>query len=231
MVVRRRCIIDHLVIVVVVVVVVVVLASTFATANGRRAKDGVSGGREGSSSLANDDDFDGDAVAVLATATLERVLSSWPDDATVENKDGEDEFTSPSSSPDFVRGNVVQNDGDEAVAREGGASMVDGDDGRTSETTVDEAAAEAVNNMATAEEGEKVEDDANVSYDGSDLVAWINDNGGLVHPNARIGLDPTGRYRGVFVRNVIDEGGTVEGIEEGDVIVRVPWYVPSSALF
>ena len=40
----------------------------------------------------------------------------------------------------------------------------------------------------------------------------------------RIGLDPSGLYRGVFVKT-LEEGGTAEGIEEGDVIGRIPWYV------
>ena len=152
------------------------------------------------------EDFDADAVARLATATLERALAALPDDARVD-EDGEG---SSASSPDVAKGDVVQ-DG----ARAGGTSMIDdsaiGGDVTIAETTVDEAA-------TTTEE-----EDANVSYDGSDLVAWINDNGGLVNTNARIGLDPTGRYRGVFVKNDNDEGGTEDGIEEGDIIVRVPW--------
>ena len=63
----------------------------------------------------------------------------------------------------------------------------------------------------------------NLSYDGSDLIAWINSNGGFIHPNARIGLDPTGQYRGVFVKSVGEEGGTSDGIEDDDIIARIPW--------
>eukprot|EP00571_Detonula_confervacea_P014899 CAMPEP_0172306364 /NCGR_PEP_ID=MMETSP1058-20130122/7441_1 /TAXON_ID=83371 /ORGANISM="Detonula confervacea, Strain CCMP 353" /LENGTH=540 /DNA_ID=CAMNT_0013018219 /DNA_START=146 /DNA_END=1768 /DNA_ORIENTATION=- len=76
----------------------------------------------------------------------------------------------------------------------------------------------------TKEDETKMEaEDKNLSYDGSDLIEWINNNGGYIHPNARIGLDPTGQYRGVFVKNVEEEGGTSEGIEEGDTVARIPW--------
>lgn len=66
------------------------------------------------------------------------------------------------------------------------------------------------------------EEDKNSSYDGSELIEWINTNGGYIHPNARIGLDPSGQYRGVFVKTV-EEGGTAEGIENDDIIGRIPW--------
>ena len=67
--------------------------------------------------------------------------------------------------------------------------------------------------------------DANLLYDGSDLVDWIRGApGGYVHPNARIGLDPSGKYRGVFVKTV-EEGGTGEGIPEGEMLCSIPWYV------
>ena len=65
--------------------------------------------------------------------------------------------------------------------------------------------------------------DPNINYHGEDLIEWIMNNGGLIHSNARIGLDPTGRYRGVFVKNVDNEGGTAIGIEEGDIIARIPY--------
>jgi hypothetical protein len=66
--------------------------------------------------------------------------------------------------------------------------------------------------------------DKNIAYDGSDLIEWINSNGGFIHPNARIGLDPTGQYRGVFVKNVDDEdGGTSDGIKDDDIIAKIPW--------
>ena len=77
--------------------------------------------------------------------------------------------------------------------------------------------------------------DKNLSYDGTDLIEWINANGGFIHENARIGLDPTGMYRGVFVKNqkkILLEHNNEneppprtmdEGIEEGDIIARIPW--------
>ena len=70
------------------------------------------------------------------------------------------------------------------------------------------------------------EEDKNLTYDGSDLIEWINTNGGYIHPNARIGLDPTGQYRGVFVKNGNaneDEVAKSEGIDDGDVIASIPW--------
>ena len=67
------------------------------------------------------------------------------------------------------------------------------------------------------------EEDKNIAYDGSDLIEWINSNGGFIHPNARIGLDPTGQYRGVFVKNVDEEGGTEKGIGEDELVCSIPW--------
>lgn len=64
--------------------------------------------------------------------------------------------------------------------------------------------------------------DPNLHYDGDELIEWINGNGGYIHPNARIGLDPTGKYRGVFVKT-LEEGGSEEGIGEDEVICRIPW--------
>lgn len=64
--------------------------------------------------------------------------------------------------------------------------------------------------------------DPNLHYDGDELIDWINNNGGYIHPNARIGLDPTGKYRGVFVKTV-EEGGTEEGIEGDEIVCRIPW--------
>lgn len=70
------------------------------------------------------------------------------------------------------------------------------------------------------------EEDKNIDYDGADLIEWITSNGGFIHPNARIGMDPTGKYRGVFVKSVGGvEGGTVDGIEEDELVCRIPWYV------
>ena len=90
-----------------------------------------------------------------------------------------------------------------------------------------EAAAHDIINESTQN---KEEDDKNLTYDGSDLIEWITSNGGFIHPNARIGLDPTGQYRGVFVKNVGGtEGGTEEGIEEDDLVASIPWYVSLSS--
>ena len=44
------------------------------------------------------------------------------------------------------------------------------------------------------------EEDETLTQLGSNLIEWINSNGGYIHPNARIGLDPSGQYRGVFVK-------------------------------
>src|SRR6056300_1044451 len=75
----------------------------------------------------------------------------------------------------------------------------------------------------TQQQQQGEEEDKNISYDGSDLIEWINSNGGLIHPNARIGLDPTGQYRGVFVKNVDEEGGTEKGIGEDELVCSIPW--------
>ena len=79
---------------------------------------------------------------------------------------------------------------------------------------------------ATADVNESNQDvdDKNIAYEGSDLIEWITSNGGFIHPNARIGLDPTGNYRGVFVKSVGGEdGGTEEGIEEDELVCSIPW--------
>ena len=75
----------------------------------------------------------------------------------------------------------------------------------------------------TQQQQQQEEEDKNIAYDGSDLIEWINSNGGFIHPNARIGLDPTGQYRGVFVKNVDDEGGTEKGIGEDELVCSIPW--------
>ena len=75
-------------------------------------------------------------------------------------------------------------------------------------------------------EADYEEEDKNIAYDGTDLIEWITSNGGFIHPNARIGMDPTGKYRGVFVKSVGGtDGGTVEGIEEDELVCSIPWYV------
>ena len=85
------------------------------------------------------------------------------------------------------------------------------------------AVAEKVDDT-TPQQQQQGEEDKNIAYDGSDLIEWINSNGGFIHPNARIGLDPTGQYRGVFVKNVDDEeGGTEKGIGEDELVCSIPW--------
>ena len=64
--------------------------------------------------------------------------------------------------------------------------------------------------------------DPNLHYDGQIIIDWVNNNGGYIHPGVRIGLDPTGQYRGVFVKTP-EEGGSDEGIEEDAVICKIPW--------
>jgi len=82
--------------------------------------------------------------------------------------------------------------------------------------------------LKTLEEDQK-EADRNIAYDGSDLIDWIKSNGGFIHPNTRIGLDPTGQYRGVFVKSVGGEdGGTPDGIEKDAIICEIPWDVIAS---
>lgn len=57
-----------------------------------------------------------------------------------------------------------------------------------------------------------------------ELLNWIITNGGYIHPNAHIKfVSPTESYRGVFVKNVNEEGGTPEGIKKGDIICKIPW--------
>eukprot|EP00986_Skeletonema_menzelii_P000608 scaffold167_cov140-Skeletonema_menzelii.AAC.6 len=75
---------------------------------------------------------------------------------------------------------------------------------------------------ATCDEDHKIAD-KNIAYDGSDLIEWITSNGGFIHPNTRIGLDPTGQYRGVFVKSVEEEGVTSGGIEKDAIIAEIPW--------
>ena len=87
------------------------------------------------------------------------------------------------------------------------------------------------NNNNNKNDDDDDSNDKNLSYDGSDLIEWINSNGGFIHQNARIGLDHTGKYRGVFVKinnsektNENDSERRIdEGIEEGDIIARIPW--------
>ena len=58
----------------------------------------------------------------------------------------------------------------------------------------EEIAPDSAASSPTISDDEQLErEDKNLSYDGSDLIEWINDSGGFVHPNARIGLDPTGQ--------------------------------------
>ena len=75
-----------------------------------------------------------------------------------------------------------------------------------------------------AQDSPGTETDKNRDFDGSELVEWITSNGGFIHPNARIGLDPTGNYRGVFVKDVDESDPVTElGIADDEVICRIPW--------
>ena len=57
-----------------------------------------------------------------------------------------------------------------------------------------------------------------------ELLDWIITNGGYIHPNAHVKfVPPTQSYRGVFVKNVNEEGGTPEGIKKGDIMCKIPW--------
>ncbi len=75
------------------------------------------------------------------------------------------------------------------------------------------------------------ETDNNSEYDGIKLVEWIISNGGYIHPNVRIGADPSGKYRGVFVKNWNAErssdgvgiGKSGRGIGKDEVIAEIPW--------
>lgn len=63
----------------------------------------------------------------------------------------------------------------------------------------------------------------NLDFDSTELLHWITNNGGHIHPNAHIKeLDPKGSSRGVFVK-INDDGGTIEGIEKGAIICKIPW--------
>lgn len=123
--------------------------------------------------------------------------------------------------------------------------------GKLASDTLDRALA-TIRDMGTtaaslaASEEEEEEEDPNRNYHGEDLIQWITSHGGMIHANARIGFDPTGRYRGVFVTTNAN-GDTAEttttttttegeettppnlpsttGIEEGDIIARIPWDV------
>ena len=80
------------------------------------------------------------------------------------------------------------------------------------------------NDIVKTVDEDQEEADKNIAYDGSDLIDWIKSNGGFIHPNTRIGLDPTGQYRGVFVKSVGgEEGGTPDGIEKDATICEIPW--------
>ncbi|KAL7453656.1 LOW QUALITY PROTEIN: hypothetical protein ACHAWC_006453, partial [Mediolabrus comicus] len=64
--------------------------------------------------------------------------------------------------------------------------------------------------------------------DNEELLDWIITNGGYIHPNAHIKfVPPTQSYRGVFVKNVNEEGGTPEGIKKGDIIYPLIIIKPS----
>ena len=86
------------------------------------------------------------------------------------------------------------------------------DEGAETETISDEGSTQQKDN----------EEDETLTQPGSNLIEWINLNGGYIYPNARIGLDPSGQYLGVFVKPVA-EGATAAGIKAGDIVGRIPW--------
>lgn len=75
------------------------------------------------------------------------------------------------------------------------------------------------------------ETDDNSGYDGIELIEWIASNGGYIHPNVRIGKDPSGEYRGIFVKewdakrstDGVGIGKSGRGIGKDEVISEIPW--------
>mmetsp|Transcript_18599 Transcript_18599/g.39007 ORF Transcript_18599/g.39007 Transcript_18599/m.39007 type:complete len:552 (+) Transcript_18599:217-1872(+) len=75
------------------------------------------------------------------------------------------------------------------------------------------------------------ETDDNSGYDGIELIEWIVSNGGFIHPNVRIGKDPSGEYRGIFVKewdakkstDGVGIGKSGRGIGKDEVISEIPW--------
>ena len=149
----------------------------------------------------NDGEFNKSAVSLLAQETLTRMLGI-EDDAVVRDEEEATEY--------------ALNKKNMSVPTTTTAADKD-DDTSTSEESSEQAesATKTANNEESTEAILQEER-------GQAIIEWINNNGGLIHSNARIGLDPTGQYRGVFVKS-LEEGGTVEGIEDGDIVGKIPW--------
>jgi len=146
----------------------------------------------------NDGEFNKSAVSLLAQETLTRMLGI-EDDAVVRDEEEVAE---------------LRNKKNMSVPTT--ATAAEDDDTDTSDTTEEtESTTKTANNEESKEAILQEER-------GQAIIEWINSNGGLIHSNARIGLDPTGQYRGVFVKT-LEEGGTVDGIEDGDIVGRIPW--------
>jgi len=146
----------------------------------------------------NDGEFNKSAVSLLAQETLTRMLGI-EDDAVVRDEEEAAEYAQQNK----------KNMSLPATAEDDSSTSTSAD---TSET---ESSTKTANNEESTEAILQEER-------GQAIIEWINNNGGLIHSNARIGLDPTGQYRGVFVKT-LEEGGSVEGIEDGDIVGRIPW--------
>ena len=146
----------------------------------------------------NDGEFNKSAVSLLAQETLTRMLGI-EDDAVVRDEEEAAEYALNKKNMSVPTTTTNEDD-----------------DTDTSDTTEEtESTSKTANNE---EEKEAIQQEER----GQAIIEWINNNGGLIHSNARIGLDPTGQYRGVFVKT-LEEGGSVEGIEDGDIVGRIPW--------
>ena len=151
----------------------------------------------------NDGEFDKSAVSLLAQETLTRMLGI-EDDAVVRDEEEATEYAQLNKKNMSVPTTTTTADEDTASTSE-----------EISESETTESTTKTANNEESTEAILQEER-------GQAIIEWINNNGGLIHSNARIGLDPTGQYRGVFVKS-LEEGGTVEGIEDGDIVGRIPW--------
>ena len=149
----------------------------------------------------NDGEFNKSAVSLLAQETLTRMLGI-EDDAVVRDEEEAAEYAQQNKKNMSVPTTTTNEDDTASTSSES-----------TSEQT--ETTTKTANNE---EEKEAILQEER----GQAIIEWINSNGGLIHSNARIGLDPTGQYRGVFIKT-LDEGGSVEGIEDGDIVGRIPW--------
>ena len=148
----------------------------------------------------NDGEFDKSAVSLLAQETLTRMLGI-EDDAVVRDEEEATEYSLKKNMS--VPTTTTTADEDTASTS---SETREPETETTTKTANNEESTEAI---LQEERGQAI-------------IEWINNNGGLIHSNARIGLDPTGQYRGVFVKT-LEEGGSAEGIEDGDIVGRIPW--------